>query len=207
MLLSPHILGLPAPSPYLDGGITLLPHVLHFLSIFRMTLLKQEEWLSEWESLSRVRLFATPWTDLPGSSVHGILQARLPEWLPFPSPGVFPTQGSNSGLPRCRQTLYHLSHQGSQTKRKAKTKLCIVSHWLKAKAQLLSLPFRVFHATLFAGTPAWNILLSPACQGSDLKDFSRSLLWPSASGFWSLDLSLCFIPWDPDTVFWAPLPL
>ena len=26
--------------------------------------------------------------------------------------GIFPTQGSNPGLPHCRQTLYHLSHQG-----------------------------------------------------------------------------------------------
>jgi len=33
--------------------------------------------------------------------------------LPFPSPGNFQTQGSNSGLPHCRQTLYCLSHQGS----------------------------------------------------------------------------------------------
>ena len=30
--------------------------------------------------------------------------------LPFPSPGNFPTQGSNPGLPRCRQMLYRLSH-------------------------------------------------------------------------------------------------
>ena len=30
------------------------------------------------KSLSRVRLFATPWT--PGSSVHGIFQARVLEW-------------------------------------------------------------------------------------------------------------------------------
>ena len=28
--------------------------------------------------------------------------------------GSFPTQGSNLGLPHCRQTLYHLSHLGSQ---------------------------------------------------------------------------------------------
>ena len=28
--------------------------------------------------------------------------------------GIFPTQESNPGLPHCRQTLYHLSHQGSQ---------------------------------------------------------------------------------------------
>ena len=33
--------------------------------------------------------------------------------LPFPSPGNLPTQGSNPGLSHCRQTLYHLSHQGS----------------------------------------------------------------------------------------------
>ena len=33
--------------------------------------------------------------------------------LPFPFQGIFPTQGSNPGLPHCRQILYHLSHQGS----------------------------------------------------------------------------------------------
>ena len=27
--------------------------------------------------------------------------------------GIFPTQGSNPGLPHCGQTLYPLSHQGS----------------------------------------------------------------------------------------------
>ena len=27
--------------------------------------------------------------------------------------GIFPTQGSNPGLPHCRQILYQLSHQGS----------------------------------------------------------------------------------------------
>ena len=32
--------------------------------------------------------------------------------LLFPPPGIFPTQGSNLGLPHCRQTLYLLSHQG-----------------------------------------------------------------------------------------------
>ena len=33
--------------------------------------------------LSRVRLFATPWTIArpPGSSIHGILQARILEWV------------------------------------------------------------------------------------------------------------------------------
>ena len=43
----------------------------------------------------------SPW-DFPGRSTgvgcHFLLQ------------GIFPTQGSNPGLPRCRQTLYPLSH-------------------------------------------------------------------------------------------------
>ena len=48
-------------------------------------------------------------------TVHGILQARiLLEWVAAPfSRGLFPTQGSNPGLPHCRQILYQLSHQGS----------------------------------------------------------------------------------------------
>ena len=27
--------------------------------------------------------------------------------------GIFPTQGSNPGVPHCRRLLYHLSHKGS----------------------------------------------------------------------------------------------
>ena len=51
---------------------------------------------------------------LPGSSVHGIFQARVLEWVAISFSRVFLlTQGSNPGLPHCRQTLYHLSHQGS----------------------------------------------------------------------------------------------
>ena len=61
--------------------------------------------------LSCVQLFATPWPtrllrplDFPGKNTgvgcHFLLQ------------GIFPAQGSNSGLPHCRQTLYPLRHQG-----------------------------------------------------------------------------------------------
>ena len=48
---------------------------------------------------------------LPGSSVHGILQARIPESgaIPFLQ-GIFQTQGLNLSLLHCRQILYHLSH-------------------------------------------------------------------------------------------------
>ena len=41
--------------------------------------MKYEE---EVKSLSRVQLFVTPWTgSLPGSSVHGIFQAIVLEWI------------------------------------------------------------------------------------------------------------------------------
>ena len=47
-------------------------------------------------------------------TVHGILQARILEWGSRSLPqGIFPTQGSNPGLPHCRQILYQLSHRGS----------------------------------------------------------------------------------------------
>ena len=51
---------------------------------------------------------------LPGSSVLGILQARILEWVAIPfSRGIFLTQGLNPGLLHCRWILYHLSLQGS----------------------------------------------------------------------------------------------
>ena len=55
---------------------------------------------------------------LPGSSVHGIFQARVMQWVAISfSRGILPTQGTNPGLPHCRQTLYHLIHQGEGKKR------------------------------------------------------------------------------------------
>ena len=48
--------------------------------------------------------FLSPWNS-PGKNTgvgcHALLQ------------GIFPTQGSNPGLPHCRQILYHLSYQES----------------------------------------------------------------------------------------------
>ena len=51
-----------------------------------------------------------------GSSFHGILQARILEWVAMPSSrAVFLNQGSNTCLPHFRQILYHLSQQGSSS--------------------------------------------------------------------------------------------
>ena len=52
--------------------------------------------------------------DPMGYTRHGILQARILEWVAFSLlQGIFPTQGSSPGLMHCRQILYPLSHQGS----------------------------------------------------------------------------------------------
>ena len=49
----------------------------------------------------------------PGSSVHGILQARILEWVAITFSGELPDKGSNPALLHCRQILYHLRHQGN----------------------------------------------------------------------------------------------
>jgi len=65
---------------------------------------------------------------LPGSSVHGDSPGKnigvgccaLPQ-------GIFPTQGSNSGLPHCRQILYHSATREAREvlgEMKTKGKLC-----------------------------------------------------------------------------------
>ena len=53
----------------------------------------------------------------PGSSVHGDSPGKNTEVVCHALlQGLFPSQGSNPGLPHCRQILYHLSHQGSPEK-------------------------------------------------------------------------------------------
>ena len=56
---------------------------------------------------SHVRLFVTPWTMAQGSSVHGILQARILEWVVMPS-----SRGSSQ--PRDRTCVSYVSCNGKQ---------------------------------------------------------------------------------------------
>ena len=63
------------------------------------------------KSLSRVRLFVTPWTvayQVPPSM--GFSRQEYWSGLPFPSPGDLPDPEIEPGLLHCRQKLYHLSH-------------------------------------------------------------------------------------------------
>ena len=56
----------------------------------------------KWKSLGPVLPFVTPLEfSRPKLGSYSLLQ------------GIFPTQGSNPGLPHCRQILYQLSHKGS----------------------------------------------------------------------------------------------
>ena len=61
---------------------------------------------SEVKLLSRVRLFATPWT-VAHHAPPSMGFSRQEYWsgLPFPSPGDLPNPGIKLGLPHCRQML------------------------------------------------------------------------------------------------------
>ena len=50
---------------------------------------------------------------LQGSSVHGIFEARVLEWVAISFSGDLSNSGIEPRSPACRQILYHLSHQGS----------------------------------------------------------------------------------------------
>ena len=73
-------------------------------------------WKSEREVTQLCLTHYNPqYCNLPGSSVHGIFQARIQEWV-----AISFSRGSSQPQPRdqtqvylhCRRTPYHLSHQG-----------------------------------------------------------------------------------------------
>ena len=45
-----------------------------------------------------------------GTSVHGSLQARILEWVPFPSPGDLPDPGIEPGSPALQADYVRLSY-------------------------------------------------------------------------------------------------
>ena len=65
------------------------------------------------KSLSCVWLCNPMDCSLSGSSVHGIFQARILEWVAISFSRRCSSQELNPGFLHCRQTLYPLRHQGS----------------------------------------------------------------------------------------------
>ena len=83
---------------------------------------------------------------LPHSSVHGIFQARVLEWVAIPfSGGSSQPRDRTQGLPHCRQMLYCLSHQRSPVSEKS----CPSKNWkYKRKRKALSIPLLSWHLLL-----------------------------------------------------------
>ena len=70
----------------------------------------------------------------PGSSVHGIFQARILEWVAMPcSSGIFPTQGSNPHLLHGRRILYCWATKEAQNIQVTLPKIM----WFKKRLQCL----------------------------------------------------------------------
>ena len=81
-----------------------LPH--HRQILYQLS--HQGKWKWNW-SHTVLSGSATHECSLPGSSIHGILQARVLEWVAISfSRRIFPTKESNWGLQHCRQILYQL---------------------------------------------------------------------------------------------------
>ena len=71
------------------------------------------------KSLSHVQLFATTWTVVCQAPLSmGFSKQDTGVGCRSLLQGIFPTQGLKPGLLHCRQSLYHLSHQGSPEERK-----------------------------------------------------------------------------------------
>ena len=92
-------------------------NVFNFKNSFRSI-----QWTAQFRShctvLSHSVVLVSLWPhglcSLPGSSVHGDSPGKnTGVGCHALLQGIFPAQGSNPGLPHCRQILYRLSHQGS----------------------------------------------------------------------------------------------
>ena len=95
--------------------------------------------------------------NLQGSSVHGIFQARVLEWVAISfSRGPSWPRDQTPDLLHCRQMLYHLSHQVRRWLSRGKTKnnRCLFLSW-----SLQSSNLRSRHAPLPAGTVYSTLIL------------------------------------------------
>ena len=88
------------------------------LMIRKNVFLPVHTWAHAW-LLSHAWLFVTPWTvtHQPPLSM-GLSRQEYWSWLPFPSPGIFPTQGLNLSVLchlRCHAGSLPLQHRGRST--------------------------------------------------------------------------------------------
>ena len=143
--------------------------------------LKSQNWVQfsvkrEWEdfvvqSLSHVRLFATPWT-VAHQAPLSMVFSRQQYWsgLPFLSPGDLPDpwmEHSSLHLPHCMRILYHLCHLGRNCLYMQcilliyVTLLPIFSRWVNetiVKSDLARSTTQGldFHTLIFLAFPCWH---------------------------------------------------
>ena len=128
----------------------------------------------------------------PVSSVHGILQTRILDWVDIPLgshsllQGISLTQGSNTCLPHCRQRLYPLNHRGSPHCVCARVMSLCATPWTVAHQAPLSMGFS--RQGYWSGLPCLppghlpnpgiqpTSLISPALAG--ISAYSLPLLLP-----------------------------
>ena len=91
------------------GGCSMSPRDASSIGLFCKVRRHNQDAHWKWKSVSRARLFVTPWT------IQSMEFSRPEYWSGSLSllQGIFPTQRSNPDLPHCRWILYCLSHQGS----------------------------------------------------------------------------------------------
>ena len=138
-----------------------------------------------------------------GSSVHGIFQARILEWVAIPfCRGIFLIQGLNLGLLHCRQILDPLSHQGRPV---------LLSVLLSLKPLF---PVEHRECPLFLRQPLVSFPASPTHENTQGKHF-KSLLRLISSGpsceYWMTILleepeKVVFLGSDPCFIGWSTHP-
>ena len=105
-----------SPNLSFDFSNDIVEHIRNLIFVVNHLFisLRSLKWSKVKWSRSVVSDSATPWT-VAYQAPPSMEFSRQDYWsgLPSPSPGIFPTQGSNLGLPHYRHTLYCLSHQGS----------------------------------------------------------------------------------------------
>ena len=84
---------------YICYIICILPINICFMDVKESERVVTQSCLTLWDPVD---------CSLPDSSIHGIFQARVLEWVAI---------SFSMGLPHCRETLYHPSHQESQCER------------------------------------------------------------------------------------------
>ena len=77
--------------------------------------------------------------------------------------GIFPTRGLSLGLPHCRQTLYHPSHQGSRKTKGYFEQMAFTWLYFRGKL-LLYVPSPLTPPMLPSGLPRWLCCKEFSCQ-------------------------------------------